>query len=175
MVELTDQQIQAAVFAVLRKWDDVRAWDRYTRESGPYDVSSLRPEVLEIIRAVLAFADSVTPAAPPDWKGYALLGTGHYAINHTPGPPDPELGAELIISIATEADKAGNRQVGEERDTNPDNGPLMPEQMAVRIGFLTATALDALESQLRHLRRENFPAAAGERPNQAPATDGGQR
>ena len=51
---LTDAQIQDAVFAVLRKWNTDRAWDCYTRESGPYDVTSLRPEVLEIIRAVLA-------------------------------------------------------------------------------------------------------------------------
>jgi hypothetical protein len=56
---LTDKQIQDAVFAVLRRWNDDRAWDRYTRESGPYDVSSLRAEVLEIIRAVLA----ITPVA----------------------------------------------------------------------------------------------------------------
>ena len=95
--------------------------------------------------------------APPDWKGYALLGTGDYCIDHTAGPPDPELGAELVISIATEADKAGNRQVGEERDQRPEKGQIQPEQMAIRIGFLSATALDALESQLRHLRRENFP------------------
>lgn len=51
---LTDKQIQDAVFALLRKWNDDRAWDRYTRDSGPYEVTSLRPEVLEIIRAVLA-------------------------------------------------------------------------------------------------------------------------
>jgi hypothetical protein len=105
-------------------------------------------------------------SAPPDWKGYALLGTGQYAINHTPGPMDPELGAELIISIATEADRANNRQVGEERDTDPNAGPIMPEQMAVRIGFLTPAALDALESQLRHLRRENFPESASPLPQE---------
>jgi len=56
---LTDDQIQVAVFAVLRRWNDDRAWDRYTRESGPYDVTSLRPEVLEIIKAVLAVARGV--------------------------------------------------------------------------------------------------------------------
>ena len=63
---LTDDQIQATVFAVLRKWKDDRAWDRYTRESGPYDVASLRPEVLEIIRAVLA----VAPVIP---QGYCAV------------------------------------------------------------------------------------------------------
>lgn len=56
---LSDKQIQAAVFAVLRKWGTDRAWDRYTREVGPYDVTELRPEVFEIIRAVLAVADGV--------------------------------------------------------------------------------------------------------------------
>jgi hypothetical protein len=60
---LTDKQIQDAVFAVLRKWNTDRAWDRYTRESGPYDVTSLRPEVLEIIRAVLAVADNESTLA----------------------------------------------------------------------------------------------------------------
>lgn len=54
---LSDKQIQDAVFAVLRKWGTDRAWDRYTREVGPYDVTELRPEVFEIIRAVLAVAD----------------------------------------------------------------------------------------------------------------------
>lgn len=52
--ELTDKQIQDAVFGVLRKWKDDRAWDRYTRETGAYDVTEVRAEVVEIIRAVLA-------------------------------------------------------------------------------------------------------------------------
>jgi hypothetical protein len=60
---LSDEQIQATVFAVLRKWKDDRAWDRYTRETGPYDVTELRAEVLEIIRAVLA---SAPKAAVPE-------------------------------------------------------------------------------------------------------------
>src|SRR5689334_827092 len=34
---LSDEQIKAEVFAVLRKWKDDCAWDRYTRETGPYD------------------------------------------------------------------------------------------------------------------------------------------
>lgn len=94
----------------------------------------------------------------PDWKGYALLGTGLYAINHSAAPPDPELGAELIISIATDKDRDGNRQLYEERAT--DGGPIQPDVMAVRIGFLNAGAVDALESQLRYLREANFPNAA---------------
>jgi hypothetical protein len=59
---LSDEQIQGVVFSVLRRWKDDRAWDRYTRESGPYDVTSLRAEALEIIRAVLRAA---LPAAQP--------------------------------------------------------------------------------------------------------------
>lgn len=53
---MTDEQIREEVFAVLRKWKDERAWDRYTRETGPYDVTVLRAELLEIIKAVLARA-----------------------------------------------------------------------------------------------------------------------
>lgn len=104
---------------------------------------------------------SIRPTVQPDQKGYARLGTGQYCIDHTPGPPDPELGAELIITIASEQDKAGNRQVAEERDTDPSAGPIQPEQMVIRIGFMSAAAIDALESQLRHLRRENFPESTG--------------
>lgn len=53
---LTDEQIKQAVFAKLREWKDDRAWDKFTRESGPYDVPALRVEVLEICKAVLAAA-----------------------------------------------------------------------------------------------------------------------
>jgi hypothetical protein len=98
----------------------------------------------------------------PDWKGYALLGTGRYCLENSAAPPDPELGAELIIRPATDKDKAGNRKIGEERDT--DGGLIQPEDMAIRIGFLTPEALDALESQLRHLRRENFPESVAALP-----------
>lgn len=67
-VAITDEQIQEAAFAVLRRWKDDRAWDRYTREVGPYDVTVLRAEVLEIIRAVLAVA-SPAPQAPAAVEG----------------------------------------------------------------------------------------------------------
>ena len=78
---LTDAQIQDAVFAVLRKWNTDRAWDCYTRESGPYDVTSLRPEVLEIIRAVLArHAQLEGEAAQPSLQ--ALENCRLYAARH---------------------------------------------------------------------------------------------
>jgi hypothetical protein len=97
----------------------------------------------------------------PDWRGYALLGdparTGGYVMEHSAAPPDPELGAEFIIRPAMEKDREGNRKVGESRLTN--GGPIQPETMAIRIGFLNVAALDALEAQLRILREENFPAA----------------
>jgi hypothetical protein len=102
----------------------------------------------------------------PDWKGYALLGdpakTGGYVMEHSAAPPDPELGAEFIIRPATQKDREGNRQVGESRKT--DGSPIQPEVMAIRIGFLNAAGLDALEAQLRVLREENFPDSIPSRP-----------
>lgn len=86
----------------------------------------------------------------PDFRGFAHLGTGQYVLNNTP-KGDP---AELIISIATEEEKAG-RVVGDYRDNEPD-GVLMPEAMAVRLRFENVAGLDALESHLRLLREEHF-------------------
>lgn len=124
---------------------------------------------VEAARTMLAEGRTV----PPDWKGYALLGdparTGGYVMEHSAAPPDPELGAEFIIRPATAKDREGNRKVGESRLT--DGGPIQPETMAIRIGFLNVAALDALEAQLRILREENFPAdvPAGVNPS-----DGGK-
>jgi hypothetical protein len=86
----------------------------------------------------------------PHFRGFAALGTGQYVINHS-----ADLPAELIISIATEAEKAG-RTVGDERD-NPPGGMLQPDVMAIRIEFTTVAGLDALENQLRYLREVHFP------------------
>ena len=47
-------------------------------------------------------------ALVPNWKGYALLGTGRYLLDHSDAPADDELGAELVISLATEAANARN-------------------------------------------------------------------
>jgi hypothetical protein len=91
----------------------------------------------------------------PDFRGYAHLGIGAYLINHS-----AELPAELVITPATEADKAG-REVGSEV-VNPDDAPpILPEQMAVRIRFENPAGLDALEAQLRHIRRVHFGGGQG--------------
>jgi hypothetical protein len=95
----------------------------------------------------------------PDWKGYALLGTGNYVINHT-ADFHPELGAELVITLATDADRSGNRQIGESRDNPDDAPPIQPDEMVIRIGFLNERALFALEDQLRQLRAVHFAGPA---------------
>jgi hypothetical protein len=99
----------------------------------------------------------------PPWRGYALLGTGNYVINHT-ADFDPELGAELIITIATDDDRSGNRQVGESRDNDPNKLPIQAADMAIRIGFLNERGLFALEDQLRMLRSVHFPDATPPQP-----------
>jgi hypothetical protein len=96
----------------------------------------------------------------PAWKGYALLGTGMYSLNHSAAPADPELGAEFFITLATDEQKSGNRQIGERRANDVRHDPVQPEEMVLRIGFLTPQALYALEDQLRLLRAEHFPASA---------------
>jgi len=92
----------------------------------------------------------------PDWHGYALLGTGRYLLNASPPPMDPELGAEFCITLATEEDRSDNRQIGELRD-NTRTTPYQPEEIAIRIGFLTPQALDAMEAQLAILRKDHWP------------------
>lgn len=98
------------------------------------------------------------PPVQPDgeqFRGYALLGSGKYMLNHS-DDFHPELGAELIITLATEKDKEGNRQIGETRD-NPDHRqPIQPEDMVVRIGFLNERGLFALENQLAEIRKQFF-------------------
>lgn len=98
--------------------------------------------------------DETLPAGvvlAPHYRGYAHLGTGNYLIDHS-AVSDP---AELVISIATDEEKAG-RAVGEDRD-NPPGKHIQPEDMAVRIRFENAAGLDALEKQLRYLREVHFP------------------
>lgn len=86
----------------------------------------------------------------PHYRGYAHLGTGNYLIDHT----QPGDAPEVVISIATEADKAG-RSVGEDRD-NPPGKQIQPDDIAVRVRFESAAGLDALEKQLRYLREVHF-------------------
>lgn len=95
--------------------------------------------------------DGMVPA--PHYRGYAVLGIGEYLINHTPAG-DP---AELVISIASDADKDG-RVVGDERDNLP-GAMIQPEQMAVRVRFENVAGLDALEGQLRYVRGVHFPGS----------------
>lgn len=117
-------------------------------------------------RRAKEFLESAAPVAPaatapsvpegyaivPDYRGYAHLGIGQYVLNYSGEKP-----AELIISVATDAEKAG-RAIGELRD-NPDGHVLQPEHMCVRIRFENTAGLDALEQQLRFLREEHFPSA----------------
>lgn len=122
-------------------------------------------------RAALAQAQSCVPAGwklVPDWKGYALLGTGHYVINHT-ADFDEELGAELLITLATEDDKSGNRQIGESRDVT-DQKMIESDQMVIRIGFLNERGLFALEDQLRYIRQLHFAASQQPVQTSEPAT-----
>jgi hypothetical protein len=95
-------------------------------------------------------------ALVPNWHGYALLGTGNYLLHYAPPPIDPELGAEFAITLASDEDRSGNRQIGELRDSTRKE-PYQPEEIAIRIGFLTPQALDALEEQLRMLRADYWP------------------
>lgn len=88
-------------------------------------------------------------------RGYALLGTGNYLLNHS-DDFHPELGVELIITLATAKDKEGNRQIGETRDNPHHRQPIQPEDMVVRIGFLNERGLFALEKQLAEIRKQFF-------------------
>jgi len=100
--------------------------------------------------------DTAAPRVPLECRGYAALGTGNYTINHSrAGEP-----AELVICFATEADKSGNRQVGESRDNPPDAPPIPAEDMVIRIAFTSERGLFALEDQLAWVRKVHFPASA---------------
>lgn len=89
-------------------------------------------------------------------RGYALLGTGNYCINHS-AEFSSKLGAELVITLATDADKSGNRQIGESRDNINDTLPIQADEMVIRIGFLNERGLFALEDQISKLRALHFP------------------
>lgn len=90
----------------------------------------------------------------PDYRGYAHLGIGAYIINHS-----AELPAELVITPASEAEKAG-REIGSEVINPDDAPPIQPIDMAVRLRFENVQGLDALETQLRHVRCTHFPDTA---------------
>lgn len=108
----------------------------------------------EALRALTAAPVEVPRGDNADGaRGYALLGIGAYLINHSAAGEPPE----LVISIATEEEKAG-RVIGDERDNAPGS-VILPESMVVRFGFHSVVGLDALESQLRDVRLVHFPAA----------------
>lgn len=112
-------------------------------------------DAAEEFRRILTSAPAVVQEPVAQSRGYALLGTGNYLLNHS-DDFHPELGAELIITLATEKDNEGNRQVGETRH-NPDHlQPIQPEDMVVRIGFLNERGLFALENQLSEIRKQFF-------------------
>ena len=90
----------------------------------------------------------------PHYRGYAHLGIGAYILNHSAKGE----AAELVISVATEAEKAG-RTVGDLQDNAPD-AVVQPEAMAVRLRFENVAGLDALEQQLAFVRSVHFPDAA---------------
>jgi hypothetical protein len=94
----------------------------------------------------------------PEWRGYALLGSGQYLINHS-ADFDPDLGAELIITLATDEDREGDRQIGESRPTKNPGESIQADDMVIRIGFLSERGLFALEDQLSEIRKLHFAAA----------------
>lgn len=89
----------------------------------------------------------------PTYRGYANLGTGQYLLNVSAIGDEPE----LIISIASEEEKAG-RKVGEDLP-NAVGKVVYPEQMAVRLRFSSVDGLAVLERKLSELRYDHFPDA----------------
>lgn len=108
----------------------------------------------------------------PHYRGYAHLGTGNYLVNHT-AEDNP---AEIVISIATDEEKAG-RTVGDERDNIP-GALIQADVMCVRIRFENVAGLDVLEKQLRYLREFHFhsnPASTDSEDGAVLDKDGLQR
>ena len=105
------------------------------------------------VAAAAPLPEPVESEPVPDFRGYAALGTGQYLLNACPATED--LPAELVISIATEEEKAG-RVIGDLKVVEPGT-EIDPSSMAVRLAFFSVSGLDALEQQLRILREESFP------------------
>jgi len=123
---------------------------QYAKDRAEKAESELRQE--RLIRDARE-QDVAAIVAERDARGYANLGIGAYLINHSRAGEIPE----LVISIATEQEKEG-RVVGDERD-NPPDSEVRAEDMVVRIGFANVVGLDALEAQLRWVRKVHFDAA----------------
>lgn len=153
---LTDQEIDKA----WRSQDYTADYDAFRMAVARAIESAAVAPLLERIAELEAKLAQRVPDGwklVPDWKGYALLGTGHYVINHT-ADFDEKLGAELLITLANEDDKSGNRQIGESRDVT-DQKLIESDQMVIRIGFLNERGLFALEDQLRYIRQLHFAAS----------------
>jgi len=101
------------------------------------------------------------PAAPavpdgycivPHYRGFAKMGAGLYSLCHT-AKPDP---AELLIVIATDEERATREVGGLYHD---ESKQIEPDEICVRLEFVNKAGLDALEQQLRLLRKEHFAAS----------------
>ena len=128
-------------------------YDAIEHEADNIDIH----DIAAIYRTMIAAApqpEQVDSDPVPDFRGYAALGTGQYLLNACPATED--LPAELVISIATEEEKAG-RVIGDLKDVEPGT-EIDPSSMAVRLAFFSVAGLDALEQQLRILREESFPS-----------------
>lgn len=110
--------------------------------------------LVEILRAAIPPGTTIAPA----WRGYALLGSGQYWINGSAPPADPAYGAELVITLATDEDRASGLKVGEAYWAEHQGRPIEAEEMVIRIGFLNERGLFALEEQLRVLRAAHWPS-----------------
>ena len=111
--------------------------------------------VTDAVKALEGPAQSI-PHVPhgysivPNHRGYVSLGTGLYSMENSVA----DEGAELIIYVATEAERAGGCEIGKPRckEITPE-----PEQVAVRLRFESEEGLYALETQLKELRAIHFP------------------
>jgi hypothetical protein len=112
---------------------------------------------IESITAALAHPEQ---EPVPLFRGYACLGTGHYLLNHSAAGEEPE----FVISVATDSEKVG-RIVGDHRANGPE-ALIQPDAMAVRIAFASVAGLDAIELQLRELRKVHFPDSVPLEPAQ---------
>jgi hypothetical protein len=95
-------------------------------------------------------------ADAPSFRGYALMGAGAYLLTVCDGD---ERGPELVISVATDAEKVG-RTVGDLGKAIPKD-PIPVERIAIRLQFSSMDGLRALEQQLQFIREELEARATG--------------
>ncbi len=79
-----------------------------------------------------------------------VLGLGEYIIQHT-APDEP---AQIVFSEATQEDRE-TRTVGDLKENEP--APFDHSRIRGQIQFASAAGLDALEVQLRELRKVHWP------------------